>query len=87
MKLTVATLCLVAGLLTGCGSSTRDPSVWVHCHGTLVLSGAKSVDVIVDPARGPLLSYPDPANPGQTGTIPVTKDNDCTIAPTGSITG
>ncbi len=87
MKVTWLALLMLTGLLAACGSSKKDASVWVKCHGDLVLSGAKSVDVTIDPAHGPMLTFPDPANPGRTGTIPITKDNDCTISPTGLITG
>jgi hypothetical protein len=85
MNVTRLALLLLTGVLAGCGGSKKEVTFWVKCHDNLVLSGAKSVDVTIDPTQGPVLSYPDPANPGKTGTIQITKDNDCTISPTGMI--
>ena len=87
MTLTRVALLMLPGLLAACGGSAKESTVWVKCHGNLVLSGAKSVSVAIDPSQGPVLTFPDPANAGKNGSIPITKDNDCTISPTGMITG
>ena len=68
-------------LVAGCGHSSPSSTLSVSCGGSTALVGAKSVDVAVDPvSKTTILSFPDPVNSGQTGTI--TLDRRCTIVPT-----
>ncbi len=68
--------------LAGCGGSKPSTTLSVTCSGGTGLEGAASVDVLGDPANGrPVLSFPDPANPGSTGTIAVPAHQRCTIKP------
>ena len=71
-------------LLVGCGhSDPGPPSLSVSCDNSLMLAGAANVSVMQAPGgQGALLSFPDPANSGQTGTLPVTAGRACTITPT-----
>jgi len=86
MKLRPAALLLLPGLLAGCGSSSPATTLSVTCGGSLSLAGAKSIDVVPDQAQaGVVLSYPDPVNTGQTGTIPIRPGAKCTIAPTSNV--
>lgn len=86
MKLLPAALMLIPGLLAGCGGSSAVTTLSVTCGGSLSLAGAKSIDVVPDQARaGVVLSYPDPVNTGQTGSIPIRPGAKCTIAPTGNV--
>ena len=69
-------------LLAGCGGSKTGPTLTVTCSGPggVQLLGAASVDVQGDLANGrPTMTYPDPANPGKTGTISVEPHNNCRI--------
>ncbi len=71
-------LCLTA---TACGGGSSASTVSVTCGSGTALVGAKYVNVIVDPAtKTTVLSFPDPLNDQQTGTIQV--DRRCTISPT-----
>jgi len=73
---------LAAVSVAACGHSSGSSGLTVTCNGQTALVGASSVTVQVDPAsRAALLTFPDPVNDGQTGTIPV--DRRCTITPTG----
>jgi hypothetical protein len=70
--------------LAGCGGGDKPAStVSVSCGGTVALAGARTVDVLGDPVNGKTtLSFPDPANPGQTGTLIVPPHDRCSISPT-----
>jgi hypothetical protein len=75
-------LCLPV-LLAGCGGDKPAATVSVSCGGTVALAGARSVDVLGDAVNGKTtLSFPDPANPGQTGTLVVPPHDRCSISPT-----
>jgi hypothetical protein len=75
-------LCLPI-VLPGCGGSDKPAvTLTVSCGGSDVLIGARSIDVLGDPVNGrPTLSFPDPANAGQTGTLSVPAQDRCTITP------
>ena len=69
--------------LAGCGGDKPASTVSVSCGGTVALAGARSVDVLGDPVNGKTtLSFPDPANPGQTGSLVVPPHDRCSISPT-----
>jgi hypothetical protein len=69
--------------LAGCGGGKPASTVSVSCGGTVALAGARSVDVLGDPVNGKTtLSFPDPANPGQTGSLVVPPHDRCSISPT-----
>jgi hypothetical protein len=71
--------------LAGCGGSSDKPEVALSltCSGNTVLNGARSIDVLGDPVNGrTTLSFPDPVNPGKTGTISVPSHDRCRISPT-----
>ena len=73
---------LVPLLLAACGGhSTPTASLSVTCDGRLELAGAASIDVVPYPGKGAGLSFPDPVNPGHTGTLPLPEGRACTIAP------
>ena len=77
----LAWLCLPL-LLTNCGGDKPASTVSVTCGGSGALVGARSVDVLGDQVNGhTVLSFPDPANRGSTGTIAVAAHNHCTITP------
>ncbi len=79
---------LLACALVGCGGSKAADTLSVTCSGTIVLNGARSIDVLGDPVNGrTIISFPDPVNPGKTGTIPVPSHDQCKIAPTVNTTG
>ncbi len=73
-------------LMAGCGhSDPGTPTLSVTCNGTLSLAGAATVTVMSAPGgNGATLSFPDPVNNGQTGSLPVPAGQACTIAPTPS---
>lgn len=71
----------VPALLSACGSADTTSSLSVACNGTLVLAGAKSIDVTYLAGKSTMLSFPDPANPGHIGTLPVSDGQPCTITP------
>ncbi|WP_158932766.1 hypothetical protein [Acidisphaera sp. S103] len=78
----LAWLCLPL-LLTNCGGDKPASTVSVTCGGSSALVGARSVDVLGDQVNGQtVLSFPDPANRGQTGTLVVPSHDRCTIGPT-----
>ena len=69
-------------VLAGCGGDKPAATLSVTCGGDIVLAGARSIDVMGDPANGrAILSFPDPANPGTTGTLAVPGHERCSIAP------
>jgi hypothetical protein len=69
-------------VLAGCGSDKSTTTLSVTCSGSLALAGAKSLDVLGDPANGRVvLSFPDPANAGKTGTMAVPAHDKCSITP------
>jgi hypothetical protein len=71
-KITGSTPCVLVGLafvLAGCGHSSPGPATLsVTCDGSLMLSGASTISAAASGA-GTTLSFPDPVNPGQTGTL------------------
>lgn len=68
--------------LSACGGSAPTATLSVKCAGSTSLAGAASIDVASDPSgKGTQLSFPDPANPGETGTITVPAGNRCTVLP------
>jgi hypothetical protein len=77
--------CLVLLLsLADCGGGKPSTTISVTCAGGTQLVGAASVDVLGDVVDGhPTMSFPDPANPGQTGTITVQPHDHCKITPSG----
>jgi hypothetical protein len=82
MRLAWPALLVLSGVLSACGSSTPTATLSVKCAGSTTLAGATSIDVLADAGgKGTVLSFPDPANAGQTGTIPITAGNRCTVLP------
>jgi hypothetical protein len=68
--------------LAACGGSKTAPALSVTCDGAggAQLNGAASIDVLGDEVNGhPTMNYPDPANPGKTGSISVAPHRHCTI--------
>ena len=75
-------LCLPVAL-AGCGGSKPPATISISCGGNIALAGAVTVEVLGDPVNGrPTLSFPDPANAGQTNTLAVPAHQSCTITPT-----
>ena len=69
--------------LAGCGGGKSPGTLSITCAGGTQLVGAASIDVLGDLADGrPRIEFPDPANPGKTGTITVQPRDHCKIAPT-----
>ena len=69
-------------VLAGCGGDKSTTTLSVTCGGSLALAGAKSIDVLGDPANGrAILSFPDPANAGKTGSMAVPAHQKCSIEP------
>jgi hypothetical protein len=74
-------LCLPI-VLAGCGGDKPSATVSVTCGGAASLVGARSVDVLGDQVNGrTVMSFPDPANRGQTGSLAVPSHDKCTITP------
>jgi hypothetical protein len=72
-------------ILAGCGGDKAATTLSVTCNGSVALVGARSVDVLGDQVNGrTTLSFPDPANPGKTGTLAVAPRDRCSISPSGS---
>ena len=70
-------------VLVGCGGSTPTATLSVTCGGSVALAGASSIDVLGDPVNGrTTMTFPDPRNPGTTGTLTVAPRDRCSIAPT-----
>lgn len=69
--------------LAACGhSAPSTPTLSVTCDGHLTLAGASSIDVTSGGAgKDTMLSFPDPANPGHTGTLPISDGQPCSITP------
>jgi hypothetical protein len=69
--------------LAGCGGDDKPKATLsVTCGGSVTLAGARSIDVLGDLGNGrPTLSFPDPANPGKTGTLSVAPASRCKITP------
>jgi hypothetical protein len=68
--------------LAGCGGKPSAPTLSVTCPGGAQLFGATSIDVLGDVVNGrPTMSFPDPVNPGKSGTISVQPGSDCRITP------
>ncbi len=82
MRLTLPVVLVLPLAAAACGHSDAKstPTLSVTCDGTLRLAGAASIDV-ASTGGGALLSFPDPANPGHTNTLPVAAGTACTIAP------
>ena len=84
MRLVRLGLSLSPLLAAGCGhSDPGTPTLTVTCNGSLSLAGAASVTVTSAPGgNGTTLSFPDPVNAGQTGSLPLPAGQACTIAST-----
>ena len=68
--------------LAGCGGANPSATLSVTCTGGTKLVGAESIDVLGDVVDGhPRIEFPDPANPGKTGTISVQPHSHCKITP------
>ena len=69
-------------ILVGCGGNKSAATLTVTCSGNDALIGARSVDVQGDQVGGrTTLSFPDPVNPGNTGTLVVPAHDRCSITP------
>lgn len=69
-------------LLTACGGGKSANTLSVTCSGAggTQLFGATSIDVLGDAVNGrPTMSFPDPTNPKNTGSISVEPHGRCTI--------
>ncbi|MCQ8240707.1 hypothetical protein [Rhizosaccharibacter radicis] len=66
-------------LLSGCGHDDKVASLSVTCNGSLVLAGARSVEVNATSGTTSL-SFPDPNNPDHTGSLQVEPGRPCTVA-------
>ena len=68
--------------LAGCGGGKSPGTLSVTCAGSTQLVGAASIDVLGDLTNGqPRIEFPDPANPGKTGSISVQPHDRCKITP------
>ena len=69
--------------LSACGHSASSiPTLSVNCGGSLMLAGASSIDIATAPGgAGTVLSFPDPADPGHTGTLPIPPGQACSVSP------
>lgn len=70
--------------LAACGGGKSATTLTVTCSGAggVQLVGAASVDVLGEVENGrPTMNYPDPANPGKTGSISVEPRGHCRIMP------
>ncbi|HUB10461.1 MAG TPA: hypothetical protein VMB34_00770 [Acetobacteraceae bacterium] len=68
--------------LAGCGGGKATATLSVTCGENTQLYGAVSIEVPGDLENGhSVLDYPDPVNPGKTGTIEVQPGNRCKITP------
>lgn len=66
--------------LAGCGGKSAAPTLSVNCPGGSQLFGATSIDVSGNVVNGrPTMTFPDPVNPGKTGSISVQPGADCRI--------
>ncbi len=82
MRLNSLAILVLPLAAAACGHSDAKstPTLSVTCDGSLRLAGAASIDVATV-GGGTLLSFPDPANPGHTGSLPLSPGTPCTIAP------
>ena len=69
--------------LAGCGGSKSSSlTLTVTCGDGTEVNGATSIDVPGDLANGrATVNFPDPANPGKTGTIAIQPGRHCKIVP------
>jgi hypothetical protein len=68
--------------LVGCGGDKPKATLSVTCRGSAALVGAISIDVLGDLVNGrPTISFPDPANLGNTGTLSIPPASRCSITP------
>ena len=68
--------------LAACGGGKSAVTLSVTCDGGTELFGAASIEVLGDTVDGhPTLNFPDPANPGKTGTISVRPHGHCKVTP------
>jgi len=75
-------LCVLLLSLAGCGGSKSASTLTVTCGDGTEVIGATSVDVPGDLANGrPTLNFPDPANPGKTGTVTIQPGRHCKVVP------
>jgi hypothetical protein len=76
-------LMLLPVVLLGCGGGDKPAATLsVTCDGSVALAGARSIDVLGDQVNGrTMLTFPDPANRGKTGMLPVSPRDQCTITP------
>ena len=66
--------------LAACGGGKSATPLSVTCSGGTELYGAASIDVSGDLVDGrPTITYPDPTNPGKTGTLSVQPHGHCKI--------
>jgi hypothetical protein len=73
---------LIPLLLAACGGKAAVPTLSVTCDGGTQLYGAVSIDVAGDVVNGhPVMTFPDPTNPGKTGSIAVPAGGHCHITP------
>ena len=71
-------------LLVGCGGGKTSGTLSVVCGSGTQLVGAASIGVMGDLVNGrPVMEFPDPANPGKTGSIVVQPHDDCKITSSG----
>ena len=71
-------------LVAGCGGSKTSATLSVVCGSGTQLVGATSIDVMGDLVNGrPVMEFPDPANPGKTGSIAVQPHDNCKVTPSG----
>jgi hypothetical protein len=76
---------ILALSLAHCGGGKPSRALSVTCSGGTQLVGAASIDVLGDLTDGrPIMNFPDPANPGTTGTISVQPHDRCKITPSTS---
>jgi hypothetical protein len=69
--------------IAACGGGQSPATLSISCAGGIKLVGAASTDVAGNVAGGrPTISFPDPANPGKTGTISVQPHDHCKVTPT-----
>jgi hypothetical protein len=71
-------------MLTACGGGKSETTFSVTCSGAggPQLIGAASIDVLGDLVNGrPTMNFPDPANPGKTGSISIQPHSQCRITP------
>jgi hypothetical protein len=83
LKLVRRLVCMTLVLsLAGCGGGKSAGSLSITCTGGTQLVGAVSIDVLGDLSDGrPRIEFPDPANPGKTGTISVQPHAHCKVSP------